>query len=177
MKLRPVILALLMLVLQDAAARGVYQDPDAFLNEIFAGEPPRPQVLWLRGEIKKTAEEILGHRYGSLRVRYWQQGDRTAWILEEIGKEEPITTGLVVRRGRMERLRVLVYRESRGGEVRYDFFTDQFRDASLGADQALDRTIDNISGATLSVRALTKLARLALYFDGQVTASHVAPSP
>ena len=35
--------------------------------------------------------------------------------------------------------------------------------AGLKPGDELDRTIDGISGATLSTRALTKLARLALY--------------
>lgn len=55
-----------------------------------------------------------------------------------------------------------MFRESRGFEVRYPFFTDQFRGARLREGLDLDREIDGISGATLSVRALTKLARLAL---------------
>ena len=45
---------------------------------------------------------------------------------------------------------------------------DQFKDATLTGDKELDKKIDGISGATLSVNALTKLARLALYLDSQV---------
>jgi len=56
-------------------------------------------------------------------------------------------------------------------EVRYPFFTDQYKDASLQKDKQLDRTIDGISGATLSVRALTKLARLALYLHHHIDVS------
>jgi uncharacterized protein with FMN-binding domain len=82
--------------------------------------------------------------------------------LEEIGKEQPITTGIVVEDGKIDQVKVLVFRESRGFEVRYPFFTDQFRGATLREGLDLDREIDGISGATLSVRALTKLARLAL---------------
>ena len=62
-------------------------------------------------------------------------------------------------------MKVLVFRESRGWEVRYPFFTEQFADASLKAETKLDRKIDGISGATLSVDALIKLARLALFLD------------
>ena len=65
---------------------------------------------------------------------------------------------------------MLVYRESRGDEVRYPRFTGQFTGAGLNSRQELDRGIDVISGATLSVNALTRLARLALYLDGQVRA-------
>jgi len=103
-----------------------------------------------------------------LRVRYWYKGERSAWILEEIGKEEPITAGIVIDKGKIERVEVLIFRESRGWEVRHDFFTEQFEGAKLRKDGELNRAIDNITGATLSVRALTKLARLALYFHNQV---------
>ena len=135
---------------------------------MFDGEVPAPKVLWLKGDLKKQVAAILGHRYPSLRIRFWQRGSRTAWILEEVGKEQPITTGIVVDQGRIERIKVLIFRESRGWEVRYPFFTDQFRGASLNERLELDRDIDGISGATLSVRALERLARLALFLDGRV---------
>ncbi|HHM06209.1 MAG TPA: FMN-binding protein [Gammaproteobacteria bacterium] len=111
--------------------------------------------------------EILGHKLGALRVRYWPRNGRSAWILEETGKEQPITVGLVVENGRLLRLSVLIYRESRGDEVRHPFFTDQFKGARLNGTR-LDRSIDGVSGATLSVRALTRLAALALYFAGEL---------
>ena len=71
--------------------------------------------------------------------------------------------------------KVLVFRESRGWEVRHPFFTDQFRDAGLTGELALDRNIDGISGATLSVRALSRLARLALYLHTVIPAGDDAP--
>ncbi|RMD70411.1 MAG: FMN-binding protein, partial [Gammaproteobacteria bacterium] len=141
--------------------------PQAFLKETF-GEVPKPRLLWITKDLKKGIRDILGHDLGVLRLRYWQEGKRTAWILEEIGKEEPITVGIVVNGGRIERIKVLAFRESRGWEVRYPFFTDQFKGAGLDKDKALDRPIDGISGATLSVRALKKLARLALFLHSQV---------
>jgi len=153
-----------------------YLSSDAFLQEVFAQSPPSPQFLWLKGDIKETAASILGHPYPGLRVRYWQKDARTAWILEEIGKEKPITVGLVIGPAGMEQLRVLEFRESRGWEVRYPFFTDQFDGIGLTAGQQLDRHIDGISGATLSVRALKKLARLALYLSQQMQTDHDPPS-
>ncbi len=102
------------------------------------------------------------------RLRYWQQDDRTAWILEAIGKTKPITTGLVVKEGKIERLKVLQFRESRGGEIRYPFFTDQFKGLGLDEHGQLNRSIDGISGATLSVRAMKKLARIAILLHEQV---------
>jgi hypothetical protein len=112
-------------------------------------------------------KEILGHDYSGMRVRYWARDGRTAWILDEIGKYEPITTGIVVADGHIERLKVLVYRETHGWEVKHPFFSDRFRGAGADEKHDLDQPIDNIAGATLSVNALKRLGALALYLDAQ----------
>jgi hypothetical protein len=156
---------LLPLVSAPAPAADVYLAPEKFLSETFDGSVPKPSVLWIAGDTRAAVERILGHSAVALRIRYWQHGARSAWILEEIGKTEPITTGFVVDRGALARVAVLVYRESRGWEVRYPFFTDQFKGATLTDMNQLDRGIDGIAGATLSVRALTRLARVALLLD------------
>jgi len=176
--LNKVIAALLLaLACSGLAARGVYQQPEDFLADTFAGQVPDAAVIWLTGERKDVVSGLLGHSYPSLRVRYWNRDQRSAWILEEIGKEQPITVGLVINGGQMERIKVLEFRESRGWEVRHPFFTDQFKAARLTRDRNLDRDIDGISGATLSVRAMKKLAALALYLDAEVRAQDVPASP
>ncbi len=169
------VLALTLTMLGIAHARGVYQQPEEFVAEAFAGDPPQPRVLWLTRGLRPQVEQILAHPTRALRIRYWGRDGRTAWVLEEIGKEQPITTGIVVNRGAIERIKVLVFRESRGWEVRHPFFTDQFTSAALTQDDRLDRHIDGISGATLSVRALTKLARIALFLHQHTEQADVAP--
>ena len=163
-------LAMLLTLASLAFARGTYQEPADFISEVFTGKPPQAKALWLTADMELEAGKILGHPFVQRRVRYWQVGERSAWVLDEIGKEEPITTGIVINAGKIEQVRVLVYRESRGAEVRYPRFTGQFTGARLKNQQELDRDIDVISGATLSVNALTRLARLALYLAGQVQA-------
>ena len=170
-------IALLGLLPLTATARGTYQTPRDFLAEAFDGQVPEPRVLWLTGDRKTQVKKILGHPYPGLRVRYWLKGARSAWILEETGKDMPITFGVLVDDGRLARIRVLVFRESRGAEIRHPFFTEQFEGLRLDPRLMLDRSIDGISGATLSVRAMKKIAALALYLDTQVRAGHVTPSP
>ena len=80
-----------------------------------------------------------------------------------MGKALPITVGVVVEKDYIKSLRVLTYRENRGGEVVAPAFTDQFNGVSLTEDDALNQTIDGISGATLSVWALSRLAAIALF--------------
>ena len=158
-----------------AFALDVYQEPQAFVREAFNGDVA-PRVLWITPELRPVIREIMGHDLDVMRIRYWLHEGRAAWVLEEIGKERPITAGIVVNRGKIERLQTLIYRESRGAEVRYPFFTDQFKGASLTSGRQLDKSVDGISGATLSVRALTKMSRLALYLTQYIETNAAAPS-
>ena len=167
MKARVTVFLLLLLATIRAVAGSPYQTSEEFLDDIFAGSPPAPGVVWMKGDVKDATADILGHAYPGIRVRYWGAGKRTAWILEEVGKTKPITVGLVVNNNSLESIRVLAFRESRGWEVRYPFFTKQFTGIGLTANKELDRHIDGISGATLSVRALKKLTRLALFLHQQ----------
>jgi hypothetical protein len=149
------------------AATNIYQAPNDFVSEAFAGNPPAPKVLWLTGAVSASVNAILGHAPPAQRLRYWAAGTRSAWILEEIGKDKPITVGVVVDANRLASVKVLIFRESRGWEVHQSSFTEQFNQATLTDSRQLDRRIDGITGATLSVRAVTKLARLALYLHRQ----------
>lgn len=159
-----------LLSISSWAQRGVFLESNTFLTQAFP-QTPEPKTLWLTKDTRPIAEAISGHSL-PLRTRYYQQGQRTAWILEEIGKELPITLGIVVEHEQVIALRVLEYREVRGGEVRYDFFTQQFVGAQLtDKERELSKSIDGIAGATLSVRALKKTARLALYLHQQAIAA------
>lgn len=162
--LTPFIAALLALPAGGAfAAETVYQAPADFLAEYLPG--CERKALWLDRQARAEVEQVLGHPFPGVRLRYCQSGEKTAWILDEIGKTEPITSGVVVDRGQVERVRVLVFRESRGAEVHRDAFTEQYDDAALDDRGRLDRPVDGITGATLSVRAVTRQVRLALLLD------------
>lgn len=160
------ILAIVLALL--ACAHGeerVYKKPSDFIKSAFSGKIPATSVLNLSGNVKSRAKKIMAHNYKESRVRYWKQGSRSVWILEEIGKTQPITTGFLIENGRIRSVEILIYRESHGWEVSKPFFTKQFSNASLKSGDKLSTGIQNVAGATLSVRAVTKLSRLALYFD------------
>ena len=146
----------------------MYLEPSKFISQSFEAEPEQ-KVLWLTKDLKASIKQVLGHDYKGLRIRYWQHGERTAWILEEIGKVKPITTGFVLEGDAMLQMQVLIYRESHGWEVRYPFFTDQFNGLQLDEKKQLNKKVDGISGATLSVNALTRLSRLALHLHREAT--------
>jgi len=151
-----------------ALARGVYQKPADFIAEVFGQQAPDVSVLWLTADLQQQIQSIVGRKLG-LRLRYHLQDNRSVWILEEIGKEKPITAAFVVNNHKIEQVKVLAFRESRGWEVRYGFFTDQFIALMLNKKNKLSQSVDNISGATLSVRAMKKMARLALFLHRHIT--------
>lgn len=172
LRLKTTFLLMVVLTTQSVLAGGEYQKPDEFINQVFDNQPPKAEVLWLDTELKKQMADILDHAYQGLRIRYWKHDDagakKSVWILDEIGKEKPITTGIVINNGQIELVKVLVFRESRGWEVRHDFFTNQFKTTRLKDSNELDQHIDNVSGATLSVRAVEKLAKIALLLDQKI---------
>lgn len=160
--------ALVACMLPVVASAETYQDPADFVAQVFGGESPEIQLLWLDSDMSEPISDIMGHSLNLLRMRYWRDGTRTAWVLNETGKEEPITAGFAINGDAIEQARILIYRENRGYEVRYSWFTDQFVGLELEADLDPSQTINGISGATLSVRAVTNMARLALYLHDRV---------
>ena len=152
------------------AAPGKYLEVDEFLSQALTSAPETPEVLFVDADLRERIESILGHRLSLLRMRYWQDSDTTVWVLDEIGKTEPITIGVAVEAGRVKSVRVLEFRESRGYEVRYPFFTDQYSGAALDDGNGIDRSIDSITGATLSVNAVNKVVRVALLCDAKIRA-------
>jgi len=86
------------------------------------------------------------------------------------GKDQPIT--FLVATDAADRLRdidILVYREPYGGEVAYDAWRRQFRGKSVDDQLEVGRDIRSISGATISVNAVTLGVRRAL---GDLTTWH-----
>ncbi len=167
--MRYLILILLALLAAPAWAAAQETEVNRFLADTFP-QTPTAETLLLSTNIQVAARSILEHNYAPSRLRYWRSGTRSAWVLEEIGKEMPITVGITINDGVIEKVRILVYRESRGWEVKSPAFTAQFFGAKLSSEQKLDRQIDGISGATLSVRAVSKLSRVALLFERHVNA-------
>lgn len=150
----------------EASADTVYQTPENFLQQIF-GELPKPGLVWLDRTAQDNLTKLVGHPYPQARVRYWRADGKTVWILDEVGKEYPITAGFVVQDHHIAEVRVLIYRESRGTEIHFPAFLQQFAGARLN-DGKLSQDIDGITGATLSVRALERMAKEALYLDRSI---------
>lgn len=79
------------------------------------------------------------------------------------GKDQPIT--FLVATDTADRLKdidILVYREPYGGEVVYEAWRRQFRGKSADDKLQVGRDIRSISGATISVHAVTAGVRRAV---------------
>ena len=73
-----------------------------------------------------------------------------------LGKDQPITFLVAIDPAdRLKDVDILVYREPYGGEVAYEPWRRQFRGKTAGDSLRVGREIRNISGATISVHAVT----------------------
>ena len=112
----PLVAWLVLMTSQVAfAMETVYQEPDDFIEQNLSG--CHQQVLWLKSDTKTEIERLVERSFPGMRVRYCEKDGKTGWILNAIGKTEPITSGIIINDGRVEQVRVLIFRESRGSEV------------------------------------------------------------
>lgn len=142
-------------------AQEVLLTPEKALKEIFP-ESVRSVVETrsIPDSFRKSIQKRLGHAIeDSLTVSkvFDRQGELSGYavISEEIGKYRPITFMVGVTADmRVKDVAVLVYRESRGGDVKRKRFLGQYRGKSTRDPIDIDRDIINISGATISVRSM-----------------------
>ena len=114
---------------------------------------------WLTDEQKKAIGELCLQSIKTNRITF-HVGKRGgvplgyAIIDHEIGKSFPITFMTILNKdGTVRDVEIMVYREPRGWEVRYPSFMDQFTGRTADSDF---RTVNSITGATLSVRAMVR---------------------
>jgi len=73
-----------------------------------------------------------------------------------IGKDQPITFLVAIDAAdRLKDVDILVYREPQGGEVAYEPWRRQFRGKTASDSLRVGREVRSISGATISVNAVT----------------------
>ena len=162
------LLTIILLIAASGIAQAgttVYQKPSDFIRSACGGQIPTSKYLTLTSSHQSKIRRLMGHEYRPARVRYWTHKGKMVVILDEIGKTRPITTVYVVNKGKIEHVKMLIYRETIGAEVRRTSFTNQFKGAVLGASGKLSRRVNNIAGATLSTRAMMEMGRVAIYLD------------
>lgn len=105
---------------------------------------PEPAVTFMVG---RNTGQIIGY----------------ALVMNEIGKSEPITFMVVMSPDqRVTDVHLMVFRESRGAEVREQRFLRQFRGKRIKDAIQVNNDIINYSGATLSSKAISRGVKRAL---------------
>ena len=174
--LRALLLGLLAPLLVAAQA-------DGFQTEVYLNVEEAPKTVfpeadrWERKDIPVTRElsRRLKQLVGRAKPTIWEPLYITfiatkdakvigyAVICEEIGKHRPITfIAGVTPEGQVKDVAIMMYREPQGGEVRRRNFLEQFSGKNLENPIMPHKDILNLSGATLSVRAMSRGVRKAL---------------
>lgn len=155
MRLRPIRHAVRLVLLAHAAAQlAVAQTPSSptvalSVRRIFGAGAMTDSV---------TADSAT-----VLRVSHGSRLDGFAVVRNVKGKDQPITFLVAVGPdGRLRDVDILVYREPYGGEIAYEAWRKQFRGKGPDAPLAVGKDIRGISGATISVNAVTLAVRRAV---------------
>ena len=134
-------------------------------SQFGAGCTLRAVSLSLRGDELAALKSAHGgaHAWEKVNVYAIEKHGRIEGVMmvdNVKGKSRPITYAVLFdRNGGIVALEILTYRESHGGEVRSEAFRRQFEGKRPGDAIAVGRDIRNISGATISSRAVTNGAR------------------
>ena len=140
-------------------------EEENFLKKIRSSENIEKSRIILNKEQLTKIQIPMGDKYKKRIFKYWRTDEKTVWILNSIGKYKPITAAFVVKECKINSAHVLIYREQHGYEIKYPSFLTQFNSLKINNEFRLTRNIDNISGATLSVNSMDRMARTALILD------------
>jgi len=143
---------------EEQALALVFPECDEIITDEFMMSPDEKQYL----------EKLLNRRLyeDGFKVYIGKKNDVVlgyAIITEEIGKFHPFTFIVGVKQdGKISEVAVLVYRESRGGEIVKKRFLNQFAGKSFKNQIRINKDIINITGATMSVQFMCAGVRKAL---------------
>lgn len=122
----------------------------------------------LTAEEKLNIQKTLKRKIveDSFEVFIGKKGDKIQGytvISQEIGKFHPFTYAVCVKPdGKIKNTAIMVYRESRGGEISHKRFLAQYNGKSLDNPIKINKDIINITGATMSVRMMCMGVRKVL---------------
>ena len=136
-------------------------EEEALTTMFPKSEHVQRELLRLSPEKKSLIEDRIGWKFPeeSFEVYIAQTGTRVdgyALIQNTIGKHKPMTYMVGVdNRGRVADVELLVFRESRGSEIRQKRFNVQYEGKTVLDPVRINKDIINISGATMSVRSMS----------------------
>jgi len=154
---------------QEMNMADVYMREEDGLKIMFPkSERVRKDIITLDSEKKSLIEERIGWKFpeGSFEVYVGETGgqiDGYALVQNTIGKHKPMTYMVGVdNKGYVSDIELLIFRESRGSEVRQKRFNAQYEGKSVLDPVRINKDIINISGATMSVRSMSAGIKRAL---------------
>lgn len=147
----------------------VYLTLDEAVEKVF----PKADSVWVEEwaptkKERRRIERRLGWRFADSTVaihRGLREGADLGYALvgNEIGLYHPMTFIVKIDpKRKVESVYMMVYRESRGGEVRRRRYMSQYKGKSLKNPIRINRDIIGVTGATLSVRAINAGVKKAL---------------
>jgi Na+-translocating ferredoxin:NAD+ oxidoreductase RnfG subunit len=141
---------------------------EAFMSEeegvkimLPKSERVRKDVIKLSPEKKAQIEERIGWKFPeqSFEVYIGETGnqiDGYALVQNTIGKHKPMTYMVGIdNKGQVSDVELLVFRESRGSEIRQKRFNAQYEGKTVLDPVRINKDIINITGATMSVRSMS----------------------
>ena len=136
-------------------------EEDALKLMFQKSERIRKDILRLTPEQKTNIEQRIGWKFPeeSFEMYIGEHGttiDGYALVQNTIGKHKPMTymVGLD-ENGHVTDVELLVFRESRGSEIRMKRFNSQYEGKTVHDPVRINKDIINISGATMSVRSMS----------------------
>ena len=136
-------------------------EEDAVKTVLPDSERVRKDIVRLDQEAKRLIEDRIGWKFPeeSFEVYIGETGARVdgyAVVQNTIGKHKPMTYMVGVdQSGHVSDIELLIFRESRGSEVRQKRFNSQYEGKTVLDPVRINRDIINISGATMSVRSMS----------------------
>jgi hypothetical protein len=124
-------------------------------------ERVRKDVITLSPEKKVQVEERIGWKFPeqSFEIYIGETGnqiDGYALVQNTIGKHKPMTYMVGIdSKGQVSDVELLIFRESRGSEIRQKRFNAQYEGKTVNDPVRINKDIINISGATMSVRSMS----------------------
>ena len=147
---------------QEMTMAEVFMTEDEGVKTMFPkSERVRKDLIKLNAERKTQIEDRIGWKFPEeeFEVYIGESGTRVdgyAMVQNTIGKHKPMTYMVGVDgQGSVSDIELLVFRESRGSEIRQKRFNSQYEGKTVLDPVRINKDIINISGATMSVRSMS----------------------
>jgi len=139
-----------------------YSTKEEVLERVFPGADIEERRIAITPAMRKEIEGLLKRRFFKRSILFYivkNEGDLQGYatVAKEVGKTKQITFMVILdKEGVVKMVSILVFRESQGYEVANHRWRKQFVGKTVKDPLRLKRDIANISGATLSSRAITR---------------------